>query len=417
MPSESTSDAPGKRKSRLSQESSPANKSLKKIKPTNHSDFTANATHPKIQDAEENGSALRTFYGPEMSNARALAYKNGELSRPVENLDVALSETKSKHGKIEVGSAVVHWFKCDLRTRDNSALSLASKKAKENGVPLLTMYIVSPQDFEAHLISPARVDLILRTLQVLKDDLAKLDIPLHIEVVKKRNKITGRILELLTEWEANHIFTNAEYEVDELRREARLVRECSEKGIAMDVLHDTCIVKPGELSSRSGTQYSVYSPWYRAWVAHIHKTPILLDPLEEPCRNASAARERYHKLFESTIPDKVENKELSDEEKVIFRTMWPAGEHEALERIVQFSESRIQNYHASRDFPSAQTTSSLSAYLASGAISARTAVRTARDHNSTKKLDAGLDGIKSWISEIAWRDFYKHVLCHSPYIW
>jgi deoxyribodipyrimidine photo-lyase len=40
----------------------------------------------------------------------------------------------------------------------------------------------------------------------------------------------------------------------------------------------------------------------------------------------------------------------------------------------------------------------------------------ARDINSTKKLDGGNAGIMGWISEVAWRDFYKHVLAHWPYV-
>jgi len=39
----------------------------------------------------------------------------------------------------------------------------------------------------------------------------------------------------------------------------------------------------------------------------------------------------------------------------------------------------------------------------------------ARDVNSTKKLDGGIEGIRGWISEVAWRDFYRHVLVHWPY--
>ncbi len=54
-------------------------------------------------------------------------------------------------------------------------------------------YIISPQDFEAHLRSPARVDFMLRTLNILKDDLAKLDIPLWVETVEKRKQIPGRV--------------------------------------------------------------------------------------------------------------------------------------------------------------------------------------------------------------------------------
>ncbi len=72
---------------------------------------------------------------------------------------------------------------------------------------------------------------------------------------------------------------------------------------------------------------------------------------------------------------------------------------------------------ARRNFPAEAATSSLSVYLASGTLSARTAVRAARDRNRTKKLDGGDEGIRTWISEVAWRDFYRHVLVNWPYVW
>lgn len=100
-------------------------------------------------------------------------------------LNAALSETKAEQEKVEVKDAVVHWFKCDLRTRDNHALYLASEKAKKKGVPLIAMYIVSRQNFEAHLTATVRVDFILRNLEVLKADLAKFDIPLYVETVER----------------------------------------------------------------------------------------------------------------------------------------------------------------------------------------------------------------------------------------
>merc|ERR1712093_108672 len=90
------------------------------------------------------------------------------LPRPIELLNNALKETKADREKINVKDAVVHWFKCDLRTKDNKSLHLASEKAKEKGVPLIAIYIVSPRDFQAHLTAPVRVDFILRTLEVMK---------------------------------------------------------------------------------------------------------------------------------------------------------------------------------------------------------------------------------------------------------
>ncbi|KAK8003291.1 hypothetical protein PG989_003010 [Apiospora arundinis] len=372
--------------------------------------------HPFSAEAEENGVVLRKFYPHEMSNARALAYNNNELPRPIEVLVEAMEETAAARKNVKVKDAVVHWFKMDLRTRDNRALRMASEKAREAGVPLVCMYIVSPQDFEAHLRAPIRIDFMLRTLHVLKKDLAKLGIPLYVETVEKRKEIPARIVELLENWGASHLFANMEYEVDELRREAKLVRTCAERGIDMEVVHDTCVVPPGALTTGTGKQYSVYSPWYRSWVAHVHANPELLDLFDPPEPNSGKNRQKVEALFNSEIPEAPGSKRLTEKDATRFHALYPAGEHEAMDRLEKFAEEKINRYHEKRNFPAQPGTSNISVHLAAGTLSSRTAVRYARDRNTSKKLDAGIEGVKVWISEVAWRDFYKHVLVHWPYV-
>lgn len=416
--------APGRSKRKSPATATSNGGSSKKPKTANGKNTTSSSSstglrqpHPLAEEAEKNGIVLRKYYPHEMSNARAIAYNNDELTRPIEALVSALEDTASDRNNIEVSGAVVHWFKMDLRHKDNRSLALASAKAKEAGVPLICMYIVSPQDFEAHLTSPVRVDFTLRTLEVLKDDLAQLDIPLYIETVEKRKKIPDRILELMEEWGASHMYTNMEYEVDELRREAQLVRDLAENGKAFEAVHDTCVVPPGSLQSGSGRQYAVYSPWYRSWVAHIHENLDLIELFETPEKNPSSARKTFKSLFDSSVPDAPESKALTDEEKKRFRSFWPAGEHAARERLDKFCEEAIGQYHNKRNIPSDNGTSCLSVHLSSGTISSRTVVRTARDRNKTKKLNGGVEGIQVWISEVAWRDFYKHVLVNWPFVW
>lgn len=369
------------------------------------------------KDEERYGIVDREFYPPEMTNARCAQYNNNEIPRPIELLDKALKETASEREHTEVHNAVVHWFKCDLRTKDNKALHLASEKAKANGVPLICIYIVSPQDFQAHVTSAVRVDFILRTLEVLKETLASLDIPLYVETVEKRKNIPARIFELCEKWGASHLFANKEYEVDELRREARMVREGLQKGIAFFVEPDTCVVAPGELSSGSGGQYAVYSPWCRAWMSYLHTHPHHLNLYPPPASNPPSTREDHKNLFSVTIPEAPANKSLSDEERKRFRSMWPPGEEEANERLAKFLKERVKAYKDKRNFPAANATAVVSVHLAAGTLSARTAIATARSYNSTDKLDGGDTGIHGWIAEVAWRDFYKHILAHWPFIW
>lgn len=125
------------------------------------------------------------------------------------------------------------------------------------------------------------------------------------------------------------------------------MRACLEKDIAMDVKADTCVVSPGELMSGTGRQYSVYTPGFRAWVAHIHKYEKLLDLFDAPHKNPDIARKKFGKAFESKIPSAPDNKKLTDEENKRFRSMWPAAEHEAQDRLQKYSvnaSTSIKNY-------------------------------------------------------------------------
>ncbi|KAL8903598.1 MAG: hypothetical protein Q9207_003823 [Kuettlingeria erythrocarpa] len=365
---------------------------------------------------EEHSIVDRQFYPPEMTNERCKQYVANKLQRPMDTLKEAQQETERDRDMLEVNHAVVHWFKCDLRTQDNKALHLASKLAKSHGVPLICLHVISPQDYKAHMTSPARVDFVLRTLKVLKEDLARLNIPLHVEAVEERKAIPDRIFELCEKWGASHLFCNIEYEVDELRREALLTRRGVKRGLAVNAVHDTCVVAPGELSSGSGGQYAVYSPWYRAWMAHIHQHPHQLDLFDSPSENPRSSLVDYADVFSKPVPSAPSNKSLTPEEKARCSTLWPPGEHEAHDRLEKFLKEKVSRYKDTRNFPAANTTAVLSVHFAAGTLSARTAVFRARVANSTLRLDGGNDGIKGWISELAWRDFYKHVLVHWPYI-
>ncbi|KAI0996825.1 Deoxyribodipyrimidine photo-lyase [Podosphaera aphanis] len=403
----STSTSGGKRKA-VSPESSPTRKKPKAV-PSDADTKHVNAASSVV---------LQKYYHQEISDARLQDYRNDRLPRPMDVLDHAIAHTRAQRQDIAVGEAVVHWFKNDLRVNDNHALSAASEKATASGVPLLGLYIISPQDFEAHLRAPVRVDFILRCLETLQSDLAALNIPLHVKVVEERKEIATQISELLEEWGAKHIFANIEYEVDELRRETAMIRNFAKLGIDFEVRHDTCVVPPGRLRNGSGGQYAVYTPWFRAWVAFLHTHTTLLEVFPTPTANLPAilTHPKFQALFNCAIPPAPENKKLSSEEMKRFAALWPAGEKAALGRLEKFCTDRIAQYQAKRNFPAETGTSSLSAHFAVGTLSARTAVKKAREVSGVKKLDGGNDGIKTWISEVAWRDFYRHVLVRWPYV-
>lgn len=365
---------------------------------------------------ERAGIVQREFYPPEMSNERCKRYLDSELPRPLRLLNQTLAVTQATRDKIQAGDSVVHWFKRDLRLQDNRGLSLASRKAKEKGIPLVCVYIISPQDFQAHLTSAVRVDFELRTLAVLKADLAELNIPLYITTIEDRKVVPGHLLDKCKEWGAKHVFCNIEYEVDELRREIKMVKNCLAQGINFTAVHDDVVVPPETLMTGAGKQYSVYSPWFKSWIRYLHEHPHLLDAYPSPTTNDDAARQRFQDIFAAAIPIAPPNKTLSTDEKEKFARLWPPGEHEAQARLSRFISEKASKYKDARNLPAANSTSILSPHLSAGTLAARTAVRAARNANTAKKLDGGNAGIACYISEIAWRDFYKHVLSHWPYV-
>ncbi|KAK9429340.1 CDP photolyase [Lipomyces doorenjongii] len=370
--------------------------------------------------ASDEFSAILSHFYPrhEISNAECDKYIHGIIPRPLSILEAAVSDTAAARNEISAKHSVIHWFKRDLRTHDNKSLSLASQRAEREGVPLICVFLISEQDYEAHLTSPARVNLEIETVKILKADLEeKLDVPLYVELVGQRKDLPTRIIQLCEKFGARHLFCNIEYEVDELRREALLIRRCADDaGIDFTVVHDTCVVQPGELATKQGKQYAVFTPWYKSWLAHIRNNEgEYLHIYEYPSRNHHSARTKFKDIYVSSVPDAPARKALANEEKNRLQELWPAGEHEALSRLQRFLDEKSGRYKVERDFPAADCTSLLSPYIACGALSARTIVKSAMERNDGS-MDGRCSGIATWTSEIAWREFYKHVLVHWPYI-
>jgi deoxyribodipyrimidine photo-lyase len=109
-------------------------------------------------------------------------------------------------------------------------------------------------------------------------------------------------------------------------------------------------------------------------------------------------------------------KSLTPVEKATVLTLFPAGSYEALTRLATFLAQKGRAYAEDRNIPAKPGTSMLSPHFAAGTLSSRTALHHARVANGGK-LAGGQAGLDTWISEVAWRDFYKHVLVAFPYIW
>ncbi|TDL29483.1 hypothetical protein BD410DRAFT_848600 [Rickenella mellea] len=342
------------------------------------------------------------------------------------------------------GLAVVYWMRmADLRIEDNRALARASSMAQKENIPLIAMYAISPQDYEAHDRSARRIDFMLRNLVVLKEKFNALHIPFYVFNHRPRKTLPQAVVALLESWRVTNIFANLEYEVDELRRDIRVWELGKQKGIRSVFLHDRVIVDPGVCKTKQDKPYTancqVYSPWLKTWTESLNKNLVWLEAAPAPHPNDISVRgsTTFGDLFRSDIPDFVNGFECCD--AITMRQFWPAGTEHARQILDRFfttkakstqlgnvsplaegaessvGGSRIIKYGDDRDKADIDSTSRISPYLASGVISAREIVRKTMDFLKIKKVEASRgNGVGIWVQELAWRDFYNHVLTSFP---
>ncbi|KAK0490822.1 DNA photolyase, FAD-binding/Cryptochrome [Armillaria novae-zelandiae] len=340
------------------------------------------------------------------------------------------------------GKSILYWMRMgDLRIHDNRALSLASAQAQKDKIPLIVLFILSPQDYVAHDRSPRRIDFTLRNLSVIQKSLYDLHIPLHVLTEKVRRSVPAKLVSLLSSLECTKVYANMEYEVDEMRRDIKVCSLAKQEGINATFVHDKCIVDPGAIASAEDKPYVVYSAYQRRWLVNLNDNlPYYLEDCTPPKPNSeSILSSQYSSLFDSSIPAYVGGFELDDPIKEKMALIWPAGEEKALLMLDRFlktkarsshmgvadplasgeeeskSSSRIVKYDTHRDAADSDTTSRLSPYLSAGVISARTCVRSTMKLLGVNKVDGGkTTGIGRWVQELAWRDFYISLVVAFP---
>lgn len=65
------------------------------------------------------------------------------------------------------------------------------------------------------------------------------------------------VIDLLKQWNAKELYANIEYEVDELRRDAKILELANQEGIKCTLVHDKLLVEPGTLFTKQGKPFAV----------------------------------------------------------------------------------------------------------------------------------------------------------------
>jgi deoxyribodipyrimidine photo-lyase len=92
----------------------------------------------------------------------------------------------------------------------------------------------------------------------------------------------------------------------------------------------------------------------------------------------------------------------------------PAGTAVARDRLAEFCEEAIYRYEERRDYPADQCTSRLSADLSWGTIGVREVYAATEDAMAEAETTDQEDSVEEFQSQLAWREFYMHVLAARP---
>jgi deoxyribodipyrimidine photo-lyase len=142
-------------------------------------------------------------------------------------------------------------------------------------------------------------------------------------------------------------------------------------------------VDPGELRTKTGGAYKVFTPFFRAWSHEPHPDPV---PAPRSVRWSAG-------VPGDGLPD-------APDPGIDLPS---AGEQAARRRLDRFVERHLAGYAEGRDRP-AVPTSQLSPDLKWGFLHPRQVVHAVGGGPDADKL----------VSEVAWRDFYAHVLFEWP---
>ena len=289
------------------------------------------------------------------------------------------------------------WLRTDLRHYDNTALSAAAKRG-----PTAAVYLISPEQWQAHDDAPCKVDFWLRNLRTLSDSLQQLNIPLLIRTAPTWDQASAVLLELCQQLDVQAVHVNEEYGINETRRDKEVAQSLEARGIEFHRYLDQLLFQPGSILTQSGSYFQVFSQFRRICYNRLHMAlpRIVARPDSQAPLN----------IVPDSIPESVSGFAAPSES---LRALWPAGEKEAQQRVAQFADEQIHFYQDERDLPAKPGTSQLSTYLAAGVISPRQCLHAAL-HSNNGEFESGSPGVFTWITELLWREFYKHILVGYP---
>ena len=284
----------------------------------------------------------------------------------------------------------VWWIRRDLRLADNQALAAALARADE----VVPVYVLDPVLLHEPTAGDKRVAFLFAGLRQFDADLQARG----SRLVVRHGEPLAELRALCDLTGAVAVCAEEDHTPYARARDARVAGE-----LPLHLVEGVTVHPPGVVAKSSGSPYTVFTPFSRAWKAlprpladQVLPAPKALPPVPA----AGSLPIPHSPALPGVVP-------------------FPPGESEACQRLEAFLAAKdppIHRYAVARDRLAVAGTSGLSPYLRFGMISARQAVAGALAAASSTGSPQAWQGVEVWLSELIWREFYVQILFHFPHV-
>jgi deoxyribodipyrimidine photo-lyase len=279
-------------------------------------------------------------------------------------------------------STAVVWFRRDLRVHDHPPLATAAREY-ERVVPV---FVLDRRLLHGRFPSPSRTGFLLGSLGALREALRERG----GDLLLREGRPEAVQPALARDTGAEAVLFASDVSPFAMDRDARVEAALREAGIAPLRTPGNFVADVGRPRTQDGRPFTVFSPFRRAQLK-LPRRAVEAPParLELPEGLDPGAIPSLADLgFAPELPDPM-----------------PPGEPAARARMEAWLAGGLAEYHHRQDRMDGGT-SELSPYIHFGCLSVRALEERA--------LAAGGPGAEAYARQLAWRDFYAHVLLHFP---
>jgi deoxyribodipyrimidine photo-lyase len=306
-----------------------------------------------------------------------------------------------------MSAPAILWLRRDLRLADQPALAAAV----ESDAPVIPVFILDDETPKHRKMGGASRWWLHHSLKSLDADLQELGSRLILRAGRSDEVLAG----IAKETGASAVHCIRHYE-PWWRNAEKAVAKALPDGCEL-LCHDgNYLLPPGSMTTGSGGQYKIYTPFMRALWQHMPPPkplpfPFVSSKVETPGRAEGPLV--YARGERMRGPDKWPDSDTLSDWQLLptkpdwaggMREMWTPGEAGAKARLDDFTD-KAKFYDEKRNLPSVAGSSFLSPHLHFGEISPATC------WHATMKTGGSVD---VFLKELVWRDYAQNVICQFP---